>query len=117
MNWIRICRAAELPDGGGRAALLPGQRSIAVFRYRETEYYALSNVDPFSGAPVLAHGILGDAGGEPFVASPIYKQRFSLRTGVCLDEEEVVVATFGVRIRDDLLYVGESALSPLDAVP
>ena len=43
--------------------------------------YAIGNYDPASDANVLARGIVGDIGGEIVVASPIYKQHFSLRHG------------------------------------
>ncbi len=58
-----------------------------MFRARPTaQLHAVDNVDPFSGASVLSRGIVGDAGGVPTVASPVYKQRFDLRTGRCLDD-------------------------------
>ena len=51
--------------------------------------YALSNIDPFSGAAVLSRGIVGDLGGVPVVASPMHKQHFDLRTGACVDDPAV----------------------------
>ncbi|NEE25138.1 nitrite reductase (NAD(P)H) small subunit, partial [Streptomyces sp. SID7982] len=59
--------------------------------------YAIGNRDPFTGAYVLSRGLLGSAGGRPFVASPLLKQRFDLATGACLDDEEVSVPVFAVR--------------------
>jgi NAD(P)H-dependent nitrite reductase small subunit len=58
--------------------------------------FALDNVDPFSGASVLSRGLVGDAEGTATVASPMYKQRFDLRTGRCLDDASVSVATHDV---------------------
>ncbi|MEV0041717.1 nitrite reductase (NAD(P)H) small subunit, partial [Streptomyces sp. NPDC050804] len=54
---------------------------------RAGEVYAVDNRDPFSGAYVLSRGLLGSRGAVPVVLSPMYKQAFDLRTGVCLDEE------------------------------
>jgi len=34
--------------------------------------------------------------GEPVVASPLYKQHFSLRSGVCLEDDSVRVKTYPV---------------------
>ncbi|MFD7557449.1 nitrite reductase (NAD(P)H) small subunit [Streptomyces sp. NPDC059835] len=51
--------------------------------------YAVGNRDPFSGADVIADGIMGSRGGVPVVASPMREQLFDLRTGVCLDDPEV----------------------------
>ncbi len=68
--------------------------------------YAIGNVDPFSKAAVLSRGIVGDRGGVPTVASPVYKQAFSLVTGQCLDDPAVRVPVYPVRIADGWLQVG-----------
>ncbi|MFE1903258.1 nitrite reductase (NAD(P)H) small subunit [Streptomyces gardneri] len=44
---------------------------------------------PFSGADVIADGIMGSRDGVPVVASPMHKQESDLRTGACLDDPEV----------------------------
>ncbi|WP_425570828.1 nitrite reductase (NAD(P)H) small subunit, partial [Pseudonocardia adelaidensis] len=67
---------------------------------------AIGNVDPFSGAAVLSRGIVGDRGGVPVVASPVYKQAFSLVTGECLDDPGARVPVYPVRIADGWLQVG-----------
>ena len=41
--------------------------------------------------------LVGDIDGTPTVASPVYKQRFDLRTGRCVDDESVRVRTWRVR--------------------
>jgi nitrite reductase (NADH) small subunit len=66
----------------------------------------MSNYDPCSRASVLARGIVGDRGGTPFVASPMHKQAFDLRTGQCLDDAAVRVPTYDVRVDDGLVLVG-----------
>ena len=53
-----------------------------------TQIFAVGNYDPFSHAFVIARGIVGDRGGVPKIASPIFKQSFDLRTGQCLDDRE-----------------------------
>ncbi|MBD0312196.1 MAG: nitrite reductase small subunit NirD, partial [Microcoleus sp. T3-bin5] len=62
------------------------------------EVYAISNYDPFSKAFVLSRGLVGSRSGTLKVASPIYKQNFSLATGQCLDDETVKIPTFTVRV-------------------
>ena len=42
------------------------------------------------------------------VASPIYKQNFSLATGQCLDDETVKIPTFTVRVAADRVQVAVS---------
>ena len=54
---------------------------------------------------MLSRGLTGDRAGEPTVASPLGKQVFALRTGVCLDDESVSVPSFGVRVIDRVVEV------------
>ena len=42
----------------------------------------------------------------PFVASPMHKQAFDLRTGQCLDDAAVRVPTYDVRVDDGIVLVG-----------
>ncbi|MEU3604781.1 nitrite reductase small subunit NirD [Streptomyces sp. NPDC035033] len=97
-SWTAICEEARLTPGRGLAALLPDGRQAAVFRDRAGRAYAIDNRDPFTGAQVLSRGLLGTADGRPFVASPLLKQRFDLETGRCLDDDEVTVAVYPVRL-------------------
>ncbi|GHA68468.1 nitrite reductase small subunit NirD [Streptomyces termitum] len=98
-SWTAVCEEARLTPGRGLAALLPDGRQAAVFRDRAGRAYAIDNRDPFTGAQVLSRGLVGSAGGRPFVASPLLKQRFDLATGRCLDDEAVVVAVYEIRAR------------------
>jgi nitrite reductase (NADH) small subunit len=104
---IVVCALNVLQPNRGVAALLPDGTQVAVFRTGEDEVFALSNVDPFSGAAVLSRGIVGDRGGVPVAMSPVYKQAFDLRTGVCVDDPGVSVRTFAVRVdADGTILVG-----------
>ncbi|MBA0127957.1 nitrite reductase small subunit NirD [Haloechinothrix sp. YIM 98757] len=106
-SWTRVCSVDAVPQAGGVAALLPGGVQAAVFRVPSGAVYALSNIDPFSGAAVLARGIVGDTNGVPFVASPLHKERFDLRTGECLDDASVRVSSFDVLLDDGVVFVRE----------
>ncbi|MFH8436053.1 nitrite reductase small subunit NirD [Streptomyces sp. NPDC018007] len=97
-GWSAVCDRALLTPGRGVAVLLPDGDQAAVFTDRAGRVYAIGNQDPFTGAYVLARGLLGSAGGRPFVASPLLKQRFDLTTGACLDDEEASVPVFRVRV-------------------
>ena len=103
-HWIKVCKTEDILPYSGVAALVFG-RQVAIFRTKD-EYYALSDYDPFSGAYVLSRGIVGDRGGVLKVASPIYKQSFSLVTGECLDEPAIKLATYPVQVMDDVIYIG-----------
>jgi nitrite reductase (NADH) small subunit len=98
-GWAAVCALSDLTPGRGVAALLPDGRQIALFRDRSGRAYAVGNRDPFTGAYVLSRGLLGSAGGRPFVASPLLKQRFDLATGRCLDDGAVSVPAYAVRTR------------------
>ncbi|MEV6613938.1 nitrite reductase small subunit NirD [Streptomyces sp. NPDC051051] len=96
-DWFTVCDLSLLVPGRGVAALLPDGRQAALFRDRAGELYAVDNRDPFSGAAVLSRGLTGSVQGRPFVASPLLKQRFDLRSGQCLDDDAVRITTYGVR--------------------
>jgi nitrite reductase (NADH) small subunit len=104
-TWLTICPFERLTPNRGVAALLPGNEPIAVFRTNEDALFAVSNVDPFSGASVLSRGIVGDRGGVPVVVSPVYKQGFDLRTGICLEDPSVSITTYPVRLDDGMVSV------------
>jgi nitrite reductase (NADH) small subunit len=103
-TWIDVCSLDDLTAGRGVAALVGGQQ-IALFLLLDGAVAAVDNLDPFSGASVLARGIVGSVGDVVIVASPIYKQRFDLRSGQCLDDEHVRVATFSTRVRGDRVEI------------
>ncbi|MEF9883468.1 nitrite reductase large subunit NirB [Streptomyces sp. P9-A4] len=78
-----------LEPGRGRAAVLADGTEAALFRDGDGEVYAVGNRDPFTGADVIANGIMGSRDGVPVVASPLHKQEFDLRTGACLDDPAI----------------------------
>jgi nitrite reductase (NADH) small subunit len=85
-EWVRVCAMTDLEAERGRAALVDGTQ-IALFLTHSGRVYAVSNLDPFSGAQVISRGIVGTRQDVPTVASPMYKQVFDLRTGACLDAQ------------------------------
>ena len=102
-DWARVCRIDQLTPGRGTPARVGG-RQVAVFRIPSGDgdsVFALDNRDPFSGAQVLARGLVGDSRGVPKVTSPVYKQGFDLRTGVCLDDPQVAVPAYPVTVCDE----------------
>ena len=104
-TWTTVCELdALLPNVGVRALL--GDSQVAVFRLSGSdEIFAIDAFDPFSNAPVLSRGIVGDVKGRLVVASPIYKQHFDLTTGQCLEDDSVAVRTFAVRVVDGQVQV------------
>jgi NAD(P)H-dependent nitrite reductase small subunit len=104
--WTAACAYDYLIPCRGVGVLLADGTQVALFKLDDGSLRAVGNVDPFSGAAVLSRGIVGDRGGVPIVASPVYKQAFSLVTGQCLDDPDVRVPVYPVRIADGWLQVG-----------
>ena len=102
--YTPVCRLEQVPVERGVAALVGGEQ-VALFRTVDGTVHALGNQDPFSGAMVLARGIVGSRGEAATVASPMYKQVFDLTSGICLDEPEVSVPAYPVQVRDGLVEV------------
>ena len=97
LEWHDICPIDYAVPGTGVAALVNGEQ-IAIVRTSEGALAALSNFDPFSKAFVIARGIVGDRAGVAKIASPIYKQSFSLATGECLDDPSVRLTVYPIRV-------------------
>ena len=108
-NWIEVCDLNDITPNTGVGALVDGQ-AIALFRVgTEKRVYALSNKDPFSQANVMSRGIIGDLQGERVIASPIYKQHFSLATGRCLEDKDQKLLVFPTKIQDGRVWVSPTA--------
>lgn len=103
--WIDVCALDDVTPDTGVAALVGGAQ-IALVRVGDgAEVYAVGNFDPFSRAFVIARGIVGDRGGVPKIASPIFKQSFDLRTGQCLDDPAVRLPSYPVRVEGGRIAV------------
>lgn len=105
VKWITVCLLDSIIPYMGVAVLVKGHQ-IALFRLPDNRLFAISNYDPFSKAFVLSRGIVGDRNGEIKVASPIYKQSFSLITGQCLDDPSVRLGIWPARVVDNCVEIG-----------
>ena len=104
-QWIDVCALEDLTPNTGAGALVGGQ-AVAIFRVGyEKRVYVLSNKDPFSQANVMSRGIIGDLQGERVIASPIYKQHFSLATGRCLEDKDQKLSVYPSKIVDGRVWV------------
>lgn len=105
LEWLEICALDDITPNTGVGALIDNQQ-IAIFRVgNEKRVYALSNQDPFSQAFVMSRGIIGDLQGERVVASPIYKQHFSLATGRCLEDKDQKLLVFPSKIENGKVWI------------
>lgn len=111
LEWTAVCAADEILPNTGVCALVQG-RHVAVFRLgggpQPERFYAIDNVDPKSGASVLARGLLGNLGERVVVASPLYKNHFDLQTGECLEVPEHAVRAYPVRVDAGRVLVAHS---------
>ena len=103
---VEVCRVDQVPIEGGVAALVGG-RAIALFRTFDGNVHATCNYDPWSRASVMSRGIVGTKGDVPYVASPMHKQAFDLRSGACLDDESVRLPIYDVHVVEGVVWVGE----------
>ena len=104
MNYTPICHVDDILPNTGVAARVDG-RHVAVFRVGEENFHAIDNIDPRSGASVLARGLVGNLGERIVVASPLYKNHFDLNTGECLEAPEQSVRAHDVRVQDGRVLV------------
>ncbi|MEM7218847.1 MAG: nitrite reductase small subunit NirD [Pseudomonadota bacterium] len=95
----------DLVANAGVAALVQGVQ-VAIFHLPQHGLFGLGNFDPFSEAAVLSRGVVGDVEGEPVVASPVYKQHFSLHTGRCVEDPRIRVPVYEVELRGEQVFVG-----------
>lgn len=105
-EWQPVCQVTELEVDRGATALVHGQ-AIALFRTHDDTVYALGNHDPFAKGSVIARGIVGRRGDVPFVASPAHKHAFDLRSGRCLDDTQVSVPAYSVKVVEGVVMVGQ----------
>ena len=103
-EWVKVCRLDDIVPNTGVCALVGGQQ-VAVFRLDDDSVHAIGNQDPFSRENVLSRGIVGDLKGELVVASPVYKQHYSLKSGQCLEDPDVRVAVFHAFVEGDMVCV------------
>jgi len=127
-QWLDVCSVDDLQPDSGVCALVEG-RQVAIFCLLEQDdggggrefiraarmnsrpqLYAVGNYDPFGKANVLSRGLCGDIGGQPVVASPLYKQHFNLQTGVCLEDATVKIPTYLIRIENGSVQINLSAM-------
>ncbi len=103
--WIDVCSKDDLQPDSGICALVEDKQVAIFYLPKQDKVYALNNYDPFGMANVLSRGLIGDMNGEPMIASPLFKQHFSLKTGLCLDDENVKIDTYAIRIENDRVEV------------
>lgn len=110
--WVAACTRSQLIPERGVAVLIDGVQ-IAIFRisHEGADFvYAVGHRDPFSGANVMARGIVGSVTGtdgltRDTVASPMYKHVFDLATGDCLTDPSGSLPVHRTWVAGGVVYV------------
>lgn len=106
--WFKAAHVSKFPKNGG-ACIKYKDKQIAVFNFtRENAWYACQNLCPHKMEMVLSRGMIGEENAEPKVACPLHKNTFSLKTGTNLNGNLDAIATYPVKIENDVVYVGFS---------
>lgn len=104
-----VCRLADLLPERPVAALVAG-RQVALVRLHDDRVHAVGMWDPFARANVMARGLVGsrvvDGEEVPVLFSPMYKQAFDLRTGLCLSDAGVALGSWEVSVVAGRILVG-----------
>ena len=106
-GWTPVCAETDLVPRSGVVVWHEGAQ-VALFYVpgAEVEVHALDNHDPLSGANVIGRGLIGSLKGELVVASPLYKQHFSLRDGRCLEVAQQALKVWPVRVNEGRVEIG-----------
>ncbi|MAA72005.1 MAG: nitrite reductase small subunit [Bermanella sp.] len=104
-HFIDVCALDDIHLDTGVCALVNDQQ-VAIFRPAATEQvFAINNYDPIGKANVLSRGLISEVKGNLTVASPLYKQHFSLDTGSCLEDESIRITTYATKIENNRVLV------------
>jgi NAD(P)H-dependent nitrite reductase small subunit len=99
MKYVKVMSEEDLPIGKS-AIISAGEDEIALFNYKGN-YYAVANKCPHRGAP-LGEGRIE----EGIVVCPNHEWRFKLENGANMQNPELFIPTYPVKVKDDNIYIG-----------
>ncbi len=99
MKYVKIMPEEDLPIGKS-AIISAGEDEIALFNYKG-KYYAIANKCPHRGSP-LGEGRIE----EGIVICPGHEWRFKLESGANMQNPELFIPTYPVKVRNDNIYIG-----------
>jgi nitrite reductase (NADH) small subunit len=101
MQFVSVCRVADIPVGLGRSFLIRGER-IALFRSRAGKVFAVSDRCPHRGGPLSDGMVVGDQ-----VVCPLHAFRFHADNGACDQQGVCGIPTYPVDVGpDEFVRVG-----------
>ena len=99
MKYVKVMSEEDLPIGKS-AIISAGEDEIALFNYKG-EYYAVANKCPHRGAP-LGEGRIE----EGIVICPYHEWRFKLESGANMQNPELFIPTYPVKVKNENIYIG-----------
>jgi pyruvate oxidase len=99
MKYVKVMSEEDLPIGKS-AIISAGEDEIALFNYKG-KYYAVANKCPHRGAP-LGEGRIE----EGIVICPNHEWRFKLENGANMQNPELFIPTYPVKVRNENIYIG-----------
>lgn len=98
-NWTKIGKLTDIPPLGARI-VRKGETSIAIFRAEADQIFAMENKCAHKQGP-LSEGIVHGCR----VTCPLHNWVFDMKTGEAQGADEGTVATFPVKIEDDIIFL------------
>ncbi len=99
MKYVKVMSEEDLPIGKS-AIISAGEDEIALFNYKG-KYYAVANKCPHRGAP-LGEGRIE----EGIVICPNHEWRFKLVNGANMQNPELFIPTYPVKVKNENIYIG-----------
>jgi NAD(P)H-dependent nitrite reductase small subunit len=99
MKYVKVMSEEDLPIGKS-AIISAGEDEIALFNYKG-KYYAVTNKCPHRGAP-LGEGRIE----EGIVICPNHEWRFKLESGANMQNPELFIPTYPVKVKNENIYIG-----------
>ena len=99
MKYVKVMSEEDLPIGKS-AIISAGEDEIALFNYKGN-YYAVANKCPHRGAP-LGEGRIE----EGIVICPNHEWRFKLESGANMQNQELFIPTYPVKVKNENIYIG-----------
>ena len=99
MKYVKVMSEEDLLIGKS-AIISAGEDEIALFNYKG-KYYAVANKCPHRGAP-LGEGRIE----EGIVICPNHEWRFKLESGANMQNPELFIPTYPVKVKNENIYIG-----------
>ena len=99
MKFVKVMSEEDLPIGKS-AIISAGEDEIALFNYKG-KYYAVANKCPHRGAPIGEGRIE-----EGIVICPNHEWRFKLESGANMQNPELFIPTYPVKVKNENIYIG-----------